>query len=74
MWLTRGEISVERVRLDDGCERGRSGHADERAEIGLMIGYDAVEGSKDPGIAKIDGRSFDVGPIDQERCPCSVTM
>ena len=63
--LAHSEIDVERVGLDDGCERGRSGHADERADVDLMIGDDAIEGSEDPGIAKVDRRGFDVGLINQ---------
>src|SRR5215471_4417537 len=58
--LARREIDIERVGLDDGGKRGRSGHADERADIDLMAGGDAVEGCEDPGIAKVDVRSFDV--------------
>ena len=37
-------------------ERRRTGHADQRAEIDLMIGDDAVERGEDPRIAEVDVR------------------
>src|SRR5580704_27393 len=61
--LARGEIHVERIGLNDGCERSRSARADQGADIDLMISDGAVKGSKDPGVAEVDGRGFDVGLI-----------
>ena len=43
--LAHREIDVERIDLDDGCERGRPRSADEIADIDLMIGDDAVKGA-----------------------------
>jgi hypothetical protein len=44
--LAHREIDVDRVGLDDGCERGRSRYANQRAEIDQMIGYTPSKGAR----------------------------
>ena len=65
--LADREKDVERVGLDDRRERGRSRNSDQRAEILLMVGDGAVEGSEDPRIAEVDVREVDSGLRIQDR-------
>src|SRR5271155_1407351 len=62
--LAQREIDVDRVGLHDRCERGRSGRADEIADIDLMIGNDAIERGENLGEAEVDIRSFEISLID----------
>ena len=64
MRFAHSEIDVDRVDLHNGCERGRSRHTDERAQIDLMVGDIAVERCEHPGEAKIDVRGLDIGLIE----------
>src|ERR1700683_5056244 len=61
--LAQREIDIDRVVLDDGCERGWSGRTDEIADIDLMIGDDAVEGREDRTKAEVDVRGFEISLI-----------
>src|SRR6516165_11140624 len=65
--LAHREIDVERIDLDDGCERGRSRSADEIADIDLMIGDDAVKGGHYPRVAEVDVCGIDVGLNNSDR-------